>query len=57
MRTIKAPTGLKGKEFKKYENHVQRFTARLLKTVNKLHDDGHMDDVALQKISKMVNDL
>jgi hypothetical protein len=53
----KTPIGMKGKEFKKYENHVQRFAARLSKTVNKLHDEGHIDEIALQKINKLVKDL
>jgi hypothetical protein len=48
---------MNGKEFKKYENHVQRFAARLSKTVSKLHDEGHIDEIALQKINKLVKDL
>ena len=57
MHDDKIPIGMKGKEFKRYENHVQSCTARLLRTINKLHDEGHMDRVALQKISKLAEDL
>lgn len=53
----RTPNGLKGKEFKRYENHVQRFSARLVKTVDKLHEEDHIDDIALQKINKLVEDL
>ena len=57
MRETKTPIGMKGKEFKRYENRVQRFTARLIKTIDKLHDEGHIDEIALQKIGKLVKDL
>lgn len=57
MRENITPSGARGKEFKKYENRVQRFMAKLDKTASKLHDKGHIDNIALAKFNKLVDDF